>query len=344
MKGAHRVGRPELLLVVISLAVSLGLCELAARRAFLLPFNPLADGWWEVSWLKRSSRGAEQYAIDRYDPLLGWTLRENLRDAPLAGATVNSNSRGVRGRREYAIGKAGRFRAVVIGDSYTFGEGVNDDETFSAFLERQLPGSDIINLGVHGYGTDQQLLRLQRDGLPYRPDVIVFGYYEDDISRNRMRFRDYLKPHFSIVNDRLELDNDPIPSPEDYKARLHVRSLGYLNIFMTRLRERRLEADNVERSKRLLAEIAAQARRAAATLVTVYLPTPDQVRDNETAHPGLFSYTCALPDVVCVDPTASLHRVTASAPDWRSLFRYHYAPELHQVIAQELAREILPWR
>jgi hypothetical protein len=227
---------------------------------------------------------------------------------------------------------------VVIGDSYTFGEGVNDDQTYCADLERLLDGVEVLNLAVHGYGTDQQLLRLQLDGLAYRPDVVVLGYYEDDVARNRLRFRDYQKPHFSVVNNQLVLDNTPIESPESYKSRPHIRSLGYLNIFMTALRERQLEVENVDRSRRILGAIVEAARSIGARFVQIYLPTPDQIHANESIHPGLYSHLCERDDVTCVDPTPALYRIVADNTDWRRLFRYHYAPEIHQAIAQDLAR------
>jgi hypothetical protein len=259
-------------------------------------------------------------------------------------ATVNSNSQGVRGRREYPLARTDRTRIIAIGDSYTFGEGVNDDQTFAAFLERQLENTDVLNLGVHGYGTDQQWLRLQIDGLKYRPDIVLFGYYEDDISRNRLTFRDYRKPHFSVVNGRLVADDLPIPSPEAFKSSLHWRSLSYLNIVMTGWRERRLEEENVERSKRILDAMVAATRSAHARIIQLYLPTPDQVRANESHHPGLFSYECATPDVICVDPTNAMHDTIAPYDDWKKFFRYHYAPELHQVIAAQVAKAVIAAR
>jgi hypothetical protein len=49
---------------------------------------------------------------------------------------------------------------LLVGDSMVFGEGVNDDETFGAHLA--LAGYRVFNLGVPGYGTNQELLNLQR--------------------------------------------------------------------------------------------------------------------------------------------------------------------------------------
>ena len=286
------VGKTELLLACASLLVACGLVEIAARRGFMLPHNPSANGWWTVAWLKRSAvhtASGPDVPIDKFHPVLGWTLRENLRGVPLLASTVNSNSQGVRGVREYPLAKGEHTRIVVIGDSYTFGEGVNDDQTFAAGLERMVEHCEVLNLGVHGYGTDQQLLRLELDGLKYRPDIVLLGYYEDDVSRNRLSFRDYQKPHFSVVDGRLVPDNLPISSPEAFRARVHLRSLSYLDIFMTKFREQRLREENVQRTRLILDEIFAKSRAIQAKVVQLYLPTPDEVRANESNHPGLFS-------------------------------------------------------
>ena len=331
----------KLALVATSLLLCLGGFEIAARRAFLLPLNAASDGWWEVQWLKRGPQyGSGGSSIDKFDPRLGWTLREGLHDVPLLGATVNSNSLGMRGRREYPLAKTSALRIVVIGDSYTFGEGVNDGETFAAVLEQTLPAAEVLNLAVHGYGTDQQWLRLQIDGLKYMPDVVLFGFNDDDLTRDRLRFRDYMKPHFSVGAAGLALDNVPIPSPAAFRARPHLRMLDYLDIAMTALRDRHLEAENLVRSRLILDGLFADVRSIGATLVQVYLPTPDQVHANEADHPGLFNYGCAMAGVVCVDPTAAMHRIVAERQDWKTLFRYHYAPPLHRAIAEEIAAAI----
>jgi hypothetical protein len=335
-----KLSRGDLLLTVVSLLLAFGVIEAGARRAVLLPYNPLANGWWEVQWLKRSARyssTAAAFSIDSFHPTLGWTLRGNLRGVRIEQFTVNSNSRGVRGLREYPVARGASARVVVIGDSYTFGEGVGDDETFSARLERLLPDTEVINLAVHGYGTDQQALRLELDGLAYRPDVVILGYYEDDISRNRLWFRDYVKPHFAVVNGRIQPDDLPIPPPEAFRTFWRLRSAGYLDILLTGVRERQLDAENVVRSQRLFDRIAADAKSIGATLVEVYLPTPDQIGAGETTHAGLFPYTCAIAGVICVDPTPAMHRAVQGRADWKRLFRYHYAPEMHDVVARVLA-------
>src|SRR5262245_20239427 len=79
----------------------------------------------------------------------------------MAGGTVRSppariDSLGLRGS-EIAEKSAGRTRILTLGDSYTFGSGVADDETFSAVLEKELGPErvEVVNAGVPGYGIFQ---------------------------------------------------------------------------------------------------------------------------------------------------------------------------------------------
>ncbi len=184
------------------------------------------DASWRLQWAarQRDQKGLS-YALDDWSPTRGWTLKPNLRDVPFRGALVNSSARGIRGRRDYAFEKpAGITRIVVLGDSFTFGEEVGDHETFAFHLERMIPDSEVLNLGIHGYGHDQMLLYLKEEGIRYRPDIVLLGFMPDDMERNVLSFRDYAKPRFGLREGRLELLTGPIPRPEETLAEESRRS------------------------------------------------------------------------------------------------------------------------
>ncbi len=100
-----------------------------------------------------------------------------------------TNARGFRNTRDFAYEKpAGTLRVLSLGDSNTQGFEVRQEQTFSAVLERALarPGrlAEVINTGVSGFGTAEQLALLENEGVKYRPDVVVLGFFANDFDDN----------------------------------------------------------------------------------------------------------------------------------------------------------------
>ena len=150
------------------------------------------------------------FSFDVHHPVRGWAVAPNVRNLEVfGGKRLNTDARGLRGAREVPFEKSpGTTRIAIFGDSFTFGEEVSDDETFAHQLERLLPGVEVLNFGVHGYGHDQELLYL-REALPlYRPDVVLVGHVTDDSMRNMLAFRSFAKPRFRFADGGLRVRGD----------------------------------------------------------------------------------------------------------------------------------------
>ncbi len=204
-------------LVALGLGALLAVCVLEALLRLFPAISLAPSVRRELAWRARHARGQVDpvsEVVDAYSPLLGWELAANLHTA-----TISSNSVGIRGQREFAVQPPpGVRRVLCVGDSFVFGEGLRDEETMPARLELALDASgrarwEVLNLGVHGYGTDQQWLRLRHLGFAYHPSLIVLGVFEDDVRRNALGFRDYAKPYFDLVGGRLVLRGVPVPPP-----------------------------------------------------------------------------------------------------------------------------------
>lgn len=241
------------------------------------------DASWRLQWAARQ-RGQEGlgYALDDWSPTRGWTLRPNLRDVPFRGKLVNSNSKGIRGSPEFAYEKpAGVTRIVVLGDSFTFGEEVGDDETYSHYLQALLSDSEVLNLGIHGYGHDQMLLYLKEEGLKYRPDIVLLGFMPDDMERNVLSFRDYAKPRFAVREGRLELVTGPVPRPEETLAAEKWRSkfLDLLTMARSRYewRSGRTSALTKDLTAAILDDMKSASLAAGAKPVFAYLPVYGEI-------------------------------------------------------------------
>ena len=162
-----------------------------------------------------------------FDAELGWRMLPNVekRGAFWGVATpARTNSHGWRDRETPWESPDGRPRLVVVGDSFTFGVGVDADERWTDVLEELVPGLDVVNLGMNAIGTDQELLVLERDGLRYGPALVVCQLYDGNDFRDVSLSRNgYLpKPHFRLAGGALEL----VPPRRDWDSRL--RECGYL--------------------------------------------------------------------------------------------------------------------
>lgn len=157
-----------------------------------------------------------------YDAELGWYHSPGARGRSFLGGPdageVRLNALGLRGREVPEPKPAGVRRVLVLGDSFAFGVGVDEAHLLSSVLERRLnaalPGvHEVVNLGVAGYATDQELLLLRRLGPRLSPDGIVLVLCDNDLDGNRLDFAylRYYKPRFALGADsRPVLDALPV--------------------------------------------------------------------------------------------------------------------------------------
>jgi len=98
------------------------------------------------------------------------------------GLTYRINEYGFRGP-DYPLDKPpGKQRVVLLGDSFTFGEGVRFEDTFGERLEQRL-GRDhveVLNLGVGGIDTIEEVSYLRHQGLRFQPDLVILVYVLND--------------------------------------------------------------------------------------------------------------------------------------------------------------------
>ncbi|MEM8710113.1 MAG: SGNH/GDSL hydrolase family protein [Planctomycetota bacterium] len=127
-----------------------------------------------------------------FDPEVGTRFHPNqTRDIFAVGDKfmhkAEINGLGLRGHepRPEADGDQG-LRIVCLGDSFTFGWGVEDDETFPVLVEEQLRSQvdvpvDVINCGLPGYNTYQELQLYRKLMSPLKPDFVVVAWYMNDL-------------------------------------------------------------------------------------------------------------------------------------------------------------------
>ncbi|HWA38990.1 MAG TPA: GDSL-type esterase/lipase family protein [Burkholderiales bacterium] len=129
------------------------------------------------------------YAYGKYT-LRGVRPNAEFRHTSADGSwTFVTNSRGFRNARDIPYEKPeGTVRILALGDSHTQGYEVRQDFTFAAVAERtlgaRLAPAEAINAGVSGWSTAEALAFLENEGVKYRPDVVVLGFYGNDFQDN----------------------------------------------------------------------------------------------------------------------------------------------------------------
>lgn len=120
-----------------------------------------------------------------------------------------TNEQGFRNREATPYAKRpNELRVLVLGDSHTFGYEVNQEQTYSAVTEKRLreKGIDatVINAGLSGTGTGEQLVFLEQEGMRYQPDYVVLGFFSNDFDDNLKSAFFKLDQQDSLVIDHKE--------------------------------------------------------------------------------------------------------------------------------------------
>ncbi len=106
---------------------------------------------------------------------------------------VRINRDGLRDREHAKIKPANTIRVAVLGDSYAEALQVSMEDGFVSVLQGQMQNCqafagksvEIINFGVSGYGTAQELITLRQNVWEYSPDIVLLAFTtNNDISDN----------------------------------------------------------------------------------------------------------------------------------------------------------------
>jgi len=140
----------------------------------------------------------------------GWFRREGR-------SYVRINSDGLRDREHSITKPQNVVRIAVLGDSYPEALSVSTEEAFWSVMERELQRCDafqgkqveVLNFGVSGYGTAQELLTLREQVWKYSPDIVMLAVTtnNDVIDNSRLLKKIDKIPYFTYQNNRLTLDN-----------------------------------------------------------------------------------------------------------------------------------------
>ena len=163
--------------------------------------------------------GFSNMNFSRWDPNLGSSLVPNLEGwvTKEGKAYIRINSAGFRDREHPLLKPEKTLRIAVLGDSYAEAMQVPMEKTFWSIMEKELEECQIINgknievlnFGVSGFGTDQELLTLRHKVWNYNPDIVLLAFLAgNDIRDNSYHLSPkYNVPFFYYKDGQLTLDD-----------------------------------------------------------------------------------------------------------------------------------------
>jgi lysophospholipase L1-like esterase len=219
----------ELAKTALAVVVVLGIVELAIRVTYeirnsmvsyvVLPYNAAQDFGPVPPWVDdlrilepddelvwRNRRNERRTYMDVYSPVDSeqdrtallrqfWpTIPKSLENNPVW--QVSLNSLGFRDVEFSWEKDPSVFRIVCLGDSWTFGANVDQQDAYPqrlrTLLKQEFPGADfeVLNLGVLAYSSYQGLLFLRKEIDRLQPDIVLIGFAMNDASVAGYRDKD----------------------------------------------------------------------------------------------------------------------------------------------------------
>jgi hypothetical protein len=169
--------KARLVLVLLGIMLPLALAEVGLRLAGAI----LPGDYQTVSFAEAHPEFGR-----RNRPGAGWKKTSEYT------SWIEVNSKGLRGAEIDYPKPAGEKRILVVGDSFTFAEQVNQNETFTQRLEDRLNADGgqyrVLNAGSNGWATANEVVYLAKEGVRFKPDVVIVALYlGNDVSDNYRR-------------------------------------------------------------------------------------------------------------------------------------------------------------
>ena len=307
--------REIVLLIVVPLLLFAILAEVGLR--FYLSRNTFYD--------VEMSRYARLLKIPAENELIGHVHRPN-RHERLMNAEVRINSAGFRDD-EYTLARNERWRILLLGDSLTFGWGVEKEESFEHRLEQALDAerpTEIINLGAGNYNTVQEVNLFLDVGLAYEPDQVVLYYFINDAEMLPQPSRwpwlgsvRLVTFYWSRVKALLAQYNDAAGYQAYYTALYHDDAEGW------------------RKSRAALRELARVCREREIALQVVLLPELHELVDYPFSEEyGMIMRFLGDNEISALDLTPAFAGETEPHRFWVALDDAHPNAEAHRRIAE----------
>lgn len=306
-----------------------------------------------------------------YDPNLGWRGRPHERGPFIGWEFTTHVQLNEEGFRDAAFGRAkqpGQYEILLLGDSITWGYGVEEGRRYSDLLSAELAkqGLDAVvrNVAVPGYDTGLELLLYRQLRGRGCPDLVLAGLYENDTRENLSPSQGpYAKPYFELADGRLQIANVPVPVGDVRESRqaesekgwslwmkTHVRLYAGAAWMNERLRQlsqttspisAQPDSRGVAITAALLREWAGEVERDHRRAGVVVLPDAEGLAKAGASAADLAAATSGVTPVLRLADAFRESAEASAEPLFYRLDGAHWTERAHAVAARFLARQLV---
>jgi hypothetical protein len=260
------------------------------------------------------------------------------------------NSLGFREREFSAFPMPGTYRIAIVGDSFTFGQGIPDDARLSNLLEKRLNEGDrsheVLNFGISGAETIDEIKTLKRYVLPSHPDFVILQWFVNDID-------DHTTAHFRPM---------PLIPSKTLVSMLRRRSaLYYLlnhewemlqtslgrggDTVLTRFREP--DQRYAQRYATLLGQFITTVQSSGVPIAILIYPQLADVHGIPADYPeadvlDFVMHVCADHNITCLDLRQVFAGVEPSNRLWANRMDAHPGRLAHEMVADYVMKMLRP--
>ena len=265
-------------------------------------------------------------------------------------ATVHESVYGTRERTFSAIKQPGMYRIAIQGDSFTFGNGLPEEQRYSNLLQRWLPASfEVLNFGFPGHNTINHRRTIRSRVLPVGPDFVLLQWFVNDIEGFEMgerprflpllphgRMQGWIAEHsalYSLANLRWIQWQIAAGLAQSYPA--------YLNAHFSDPK-----SDAVRRERAMLHDIVDAAHQNGAGFGMVLFP--DAGFELGAGYPFTYLHkrvadACREEAIPCLDLLEDFSKVKDRRALWVNPLDHHPSARANEIAAIEILRVFEPY-
>jgi len=259
------------------------------------------------------------------------------------GGFVQTNGAGFRERSFSEVKAPGTYRIIAVGDSFTYGNGIRNDERYTEMLQKRLPDNfEVLNFGTAGANTPQHLQTISNVVLPLKPDFVILQWYINDVeghdATGRPTYHSLLP--FKSLHGWL-IDKSAFYAVANMEWAKWQVALGWTATYADYLRARMSDPNgpDARRDRATLVALIEACRRQGVAIGIVLFPDTGAAIDANYPFGYLHDRvleTCSEQGIPCVDLREDFAAIKDRQSLWANRLDHHPSGRANEIAAMKI--------